>query len=110
MKKIILGVLIVGVIGVIIFYNFFIHYEVEAISASVKESKDNLEITLDYSQSLDKCYSYSVSNDMSVVSIKVKVAPFIGDDWPKSIVIDEHPENIKSVQITDGVKTKVIYP
>lgn len=107
--KIGLGSLILIVLMAIVFFTFVVRNEVDLIT-TVEKSEDNIKIHLDYSESLNKFYSYSVTDESGVFSIKVKVAPIFGENWPVTILIDEKPEDVKSIEIVDGSKTKVIYP
>lgn len=112
MKKIIkvsLAFIALAVVFGIVFFTFLVRYEVDPIEAQVKENSDNTMIIVDYSKSLNKCYSYSISNKSGVYSVKIKTAPFFGSDWPKTIIIDEKLDNIKLIEITDGSKSKDIY-
>ena len=107
--KLIFGGIVIIIIIIILFFIFVVHNEVDSIVTTIKENNDNIEITCDCIDSAQKYYSHSISNEDGIISIKVKVSPVLGKSWPQKIIIDEKPEDIKTIEIVDGSNSKVIY-
>lgn len=108
--KLVLGTIASIIIIIILFFVFFVQNEMDSITTTIKENENNIEITCDIAESAKKYYSHELTNENGIISIKIKVSPIIGKNWPQKIIINEKPENIKAIELVDGSNSKVIYP
>ncbi|MDE6952484.1 MAG: hypothetical protein K2P09_01575, partial [Erysipelotrichales bacterium] len=102
------------IIGIFIFFKINEPYAYHGIFVQqINEKEDSLELKMDFASSIGCFHSYKLKEtDDGIYELKIKVTPFDfrGKIWPQTIVINEKPESIKAIELTDGNHSRIIYP
>lgn len=115
-KKIknIIKIFIMIIIGIFIFFKINEPYAYLGIFVEqINEKEDSLELKMSFGSSIGYFQSYKLKEtDDGIYELKIKVTPFEfrGKIWPQTIVINEKPESIKAIELTDGNRSSIIYP